>query len=462
MGVNMGGRLVAVGVLAAACVVGAAVPAGSQRRAVEPCPSEAGVRFHTDRASPGYTLLAPYEQQYTYLVDLEGKVVHQWRTSTRPGNSQVLTERGELVRAGNLEIDSGEFKNGKGAGGRLEGLSWEGRLLWRREFASDRQMQHHQIDVMPNGHVLAIVWERIPGDEVLAAGRDADRLPHLELWPDTIVEYDPVTDRVVWRWRVWDHIVQDRDPNKPNYAEDVSTRPERININYFRGAKDSTRDFNHVNAVDYNAERDEIVVSSRTFSELWVIDHSTTTAEAAGPAGDVLFRWGNPAAYGDDLAERTLFAQHDTEWIAPGSPGEGNIILFNNGIRGRTFSTVDEVVPELDRAGNYVRDPDGGFAGSIRRVYPKLADEEQGEFSAIVSSAQRLPNGDTLIGYGTQGRAVEVDPDAEIVWDYENPYCAFRPGSTRRSSGGFPVSPNWFFQVDRYPTDYPGLAQLER
>jgi hypothetical protein len=455
------GRLAVACTLATALVVGAAGPGAARRRGVETCPEDIGVRVNDERASPGYVLLAPYEQQYTYLVDLDGRVPHQWRTSTRPGNSQVLTERGELVRAGNLEIDSGEFKNGHGAGGRLEALSWDGQTLWQRDFANDRHMQHHQIDVMPNGHVLAILWERISGPEVLAAGRDPDRLPHRELWPDKIIEYDPVTDRVVWQWRVWDHLVQDRDPSKPNYVEDVSARPERIDLNYFRNNRDGTRDFNHLNAVDYNPERDEIVLSSRTFSELWVIDHATTTAQAKGPAGDLLFRWGNPAAHGDEREKRTLFAQHDTEWIDPGMPGEGHLILFNNGIEGRRFSTVDEVVPELDDEGDYGRDPDGGFAGSIRRVYPKPADEEQGEFSAIVSSAQRLPNGDTLIGYGTQGRVLEVTPDAEIVWDYENPYCAFRPGTTRSSAGGFPVSPNWFFQVDRYSPDYPGLARLD-
>jgi hypothetical protein len=143
-------------------------------------------------------------------------------------------------------------------------------------------------------------------------------------------------------------------------------------------------------------------------------------------------------------------------------PGEGHLILFNNGIRERPFSSVDEVVPELDADGDYVRDPKGGFAGKIARVYPKSRAADEGEFSAIVSSAQRLPNGDTLIGYGTEGRVLEVTSNGEVAWDYENPYCALRPNSTKRTSGGFAVSQNWFFEVERYPPDFPGFAGREK
>jgi hypothetical protein len=426
-------------------------------------PVESGVHTNEDGTSKGYLLLAPLEQQYTYLVDLDGRVAKQWRTSTRPGTSQQLTDRGELVRGGNLEL-RGAFARGQGAGGRIEALSWEGRLLWQRDFADDTQMQHHEIDVMPNGHVLAIVWERITKDEALAAGRDPKLLPDDELWPDKIVEYDPATDQVVWEWRVWDHLVQDRDPAKPNYVDDVSTRPERIDLNYVLDEDvPGQADWNHFNGIDYSPERDEIVVSPRSFSELWVIDHATTTEEAAGPAGDLQFRYGNPATYGDTKAKRTLFFQHDTEWIEPGLRGEGSILTFSNGApKVREYSSVEEVVPELDADGSYVRDPDGGFAADLRRIYPRKGQDDEGEFAAIVSSAQRLPNGNTLIGYGPHGRVLEVTPKGDVVWDYVNPYTAVRPFSPRNSGAGFPIRPNWFFQVDRYASDHPAFAGKEQ
>ena len=246
--------------------------------------------------------------------------------------------------------------------------------------------------------------------------------------------------------------------------EDVSTRPDRIDLNYvLEEDVPGQPDWNHLNGVNYNAERDEIVLSSRSFSELWVIDHGTTTDEAKGAAGDLKFRYGNPAAYGDDETERQLLFQHDAEWIEPGLRGEGNILVFSNGDPDeRDFSSVEEVVPELGPNGEYVRDEaNGGFSANIKRVYPKSEADDEGEFAAIVSGAQRLPNGNTLIGYGPQGRVIEVTPKGKIVWDFENPYSALRPFSPRNSGAGLPIDPNWFFQVSKYAPDFPGFAGRE-
>ncbi|MCG8124292.1 MAG: arylsulfotransferase (ASST), partial [Candidatus Thiodiazotropha taylori] len=99
------------------------------------------------------------------------------------------------------------------------------------------------------------------------------------------------------------------------------------------------------------------------FSEIWVIDHSTTTAEAAGHSGgasgkggDLLYRWGNPQAYDAGTAdEQMLFVPHDGEWIEAGYPGAGNIIIFNNG-GGRpegNYSSIDEITPPLEADNRY-------------------------------------------------------------------------------------------------------------
>ena len=78
----------------------------------------------------------------------------------------------------------------------------------------------------------------------------------------------------------------------------------------------------HANGIDYNADLDQIVLSFREVSEFWVIDHNTTTEEAAGPAGDLLYRWGNPEAYDRGKpADRQLFFQHDAKWVPDGTPG---------------------------------------------------------------------------------------------------------------------------------------------
>ena len=97
----------------------------------------------------------------------------------------------------------------------------------------------------------------------------------------------------------------------------------------------------HTNSVAYNPELDQIMLSIHEFSEVWIIDHGTTTAEAAshsggrrGKGGDLLYRWGNPRAYrtGSNVDQR-LFAQHCAHWIPAGLPGAGHMLVFNNGNR---------------------------------------------------------------------------------------------------------------------------------
>src|ERR671919_2318454 len=93
-------------------------------------------------ASAGYTLYSPLEMERAYLVDLDGKVAHSWRHDTQPGLNQYLLEDGTLVRAGRLKL-KGPFADAKGQGGRVEAVDWDGNLLWRFDYASDKGMHHH-------------------------------------------------------------------------------------------------------------------------------------------------------------------------------------------------------------------------------------------------------------------------------------------------------------------------------
>ncbi len=117
----------------------------------------------------------------------------------------------------------------------------------------------------------------------------------------------------MWEWHVWDHLIQDFDDKKANYGN-VGMHPERVDLNY---AKNGNADWLHFNSLDYHPGLDQILVSSPFFNEIWVIDHSTTTAEAAGSqgglrgrGGDLIYRWGNPAAYRAGTAEE-IFGQID-------------------------------------------------------------------------------------------------------------------------------------------------------
>jgi Arylsulfotransferase (ASST) len=447
------GALVAVvlGALALGTLGGAAGNAGESGNG-----KPRGLVVHKAASAPGSTLFAPLELERTYLIDERGRVVHTWKTSTRPGLSQYLLPNGHLLRAGNLELKNA-FKTGAGAGGRIEELDWDGNVVWRFDDAGDRVMQHHDIEPMPNGNVLIVAWERKNAAEALAAGRLPELLPDGEVWPDTVVEYSPSEGRIVWEWHVWDHLVQDVDATKANFG-DVQAHPEKIDANHVLEGNNGDEDWNHVNGVDYNAERDEIMISSRSFSEFWIVDHAPTTEAAKGAAGDLLFRYGNPATIGAK-GRRTLFVQHEAAWIPEGVPGAGNVLVFNNGLpETRAFSTVDQITPALVD-GEYVRNDDGTSSATISRVYPKRSADKF--FAAIISGAERLPNGNTLITDGTHGRILETTPAGAVVWEYENPYYRVRPDTPKESGGGEPIFPWWMFRSSRYAPDYPGLALLQ-
>jgi hypothetical protein len=196
--------------------------------------------------------------------------------------------------------------------------------------------------------------------------------------------------------------------------------------------------------VAYNPQFDQLMISVHEFSEIWIIDHSTTTAEAAGHSGgrsgkggDLLYRWGNPAAYrAGGAADQRLFAQHHAQWIAKGLPGEGHLLLFNNG-NGRpegVYSTVDEIVPPADAEGHYHREPGKKF-GPEAAAWSFAAPNKTEFYSNFISGTQRLPNGNTLICSGASGILFEVTPEKEVVWHYANPTQAGRGGGRGRRGG---------------------------
>lgn len=247
-----------------------------------------------------------------------------------------MLPNGHLLRA--APIKTGGI--GGGEGGRIEEYDWEGNLVWSYNCADSKKTMHHDIEPLPNGNVLALVVEYKSNAECAAAGFDTRGLRDGHLMPEYVIEIEKVGKtggKIVWEWHVWDHLIQDNDPKKPNYGK-PSEHPERISVEV--NGHGNKAFWNHANSIDYSTERDEIMISARGCSELWVIDHSTTTKEAAGrtggrrgKGGDLVYRWGNPAAYTLGTArERRLFQQHDCQWIAPGRPGAGNILVYNNGL----------------------------------------------------------------------------------------------------------------------------------
>jgi hypothetical protein len=252
------------------------------------------------------------------------------------------------------------------------------------------------------------------------------------MWPTLIVEVEPVGPTggdIVWEWHLWDHLVQDADPTKDNYGA-VADHPELVDVNYGNIGGPSSGDWLHANAIDYHPEFDQIVFSSRSLDEVYVIDHSTTTEEAAGHTGgnsgmggDILYRWGNPQVYDrGSESDRVFYVVHGVNWIGSGLPGEGNILAFNNGDRpgmSNDYSSVYEIVPPVDEYGNYSIEPDAAFGPSA----PVWTYGAPGEFYAGASQcgAYRLPNGNTLVCQAQGGYLFEVSESGTTVWEYDHP-----------------------------------------
>ena len=357
---------------------------------------------------------------------------------------------------------------GRGAAGRVEVVDWDGTVLWDYVYAGPGYMGHNDVEPLPDGNVLMIAWELKSDAEAIAAGRDPTTMEDGMLWPDHLIELQPDGAggaTIVWEWHVWDHLIQDFDPAITATYGVVADHPELIDLN---ARKDDDMDWTHFNAVDYNAELDQILVSVRSFSEVWVIDHSTTTAEAAGHSGgrqgkggDLLYRWGNPVMYQHgSAADRQSFFQHDGQWVGPGLPGAGNILLFNNGPRPgpQFYSTAHELTPPVDGFGAYAYTPGMAYEPALPTWV--FQDSPPGAFWAqFLSGVQRLPNGNTLLCSGPNGRFFEVRPDGTKVWEYINPVTDLG----RLVQGDTP--PRWTFgttnllhRATRFAADHPAFA----
>jgi hypothetical protein len=422
-----------------------APPAGD-----EPCDAaDAGASFGLldcdDGGAAGAVLIAPNSSRSAVLIDRGGRVLHTWESGWTPGMATVLGPDGTLVRAGRggagLQEDLGGLP---GAGGILEQRSWDGDVEWSWPLAGPAHLAHHDVQLLPDGHVLALVWEVASRPEAIALGRDPDALAPRGLLFDSIHEIDPATGETVWRWSSRDHLVQDFDPAAPDFGAPVDA-PGRIDLN---AAASNQRDWLHFNGLDHDPATDLIVLSVHGLDEIWVLDHGVPAEQTAGPRGDLLFRWGRPGIWGGQ-GEQELFGQHDPTWV-----GGDRVLVFDNGV-GRPaglYSRLVEVeIPFADGRPVLARadEPPEGPAWTWTAPTPS-------DFVApMISGAQRLPSGRTLVTNGPQGRVFELDTDGEIVWDYVNPLTADGArGAYDEGAGGG----NAVFAARAYAADGPELG----
>jgi len=387
----------------------------------------------------GYTLFTPQTGigggATTYLMDNDYTIIQSWQHSNGPASMPYLVSGDEPGWENTLliypyRVDNPTMESG-GVGGAVQCLTFEGELVWEYVLSNSNFQHHHDVEPLPNGNVLLIAWEKKSAAEGYAMGREVINNPLNQMWSSAIFEIQPNgsgSAEVVWEWHLWDHLVQDYCADCPNYAT-ISNHPELFNIN--NGAVGTTgtpgganADWIHINAIDYHEEWDQIVFSSRFQSEIFVIDHSTTTEEAAGHSGgnygkggDFLYRWGNPQNYnrGQDT-DQIISDQHSINWIPYAFPGENNFILFNNYHNGSGpwgESAVLEFVPPVDTDGNYTIEEGEPYGPDN---YSWSYDEDI--FSAMQGGSFRLPNGNTLITDCDSAHILEVTSEGEIVWEY--------------------------------------------
>jgi len=408
----------------------------------------------------GYTLIYPHNQPNVYLLNNCGEIVHSWtdEDNFRPGNTAYLRDDGTLVKTKRGATSNLDPIWAGGGGAIVEIRSWDNELLWSYELNTELERLHHDIEPLPNGNILMIAWESITMDAAVEAGRNPETLSQGELWPEKIIEIDPETDNIVWEWHVMDHIIQDFDATKENFG-DIADHPELVDINY--DTNDGKSDWLHVNSIDYNPLIDHIMISVPQFDEIWIIDHSTSTEEAAGHfggsanhGGDLIYRVGNPKTHDKgDSTDQILFYQHDAHWvnefISFSNPKFGHIVAFNNRI-GADFSTMETFESSYDM---YTLDyqqangtwPPFEFTNTITHPEPTAF------YSTGLSSVQLLPNGNTLGCSGRQGYIIELNSEGELVWEYKTPLIA---GQAATQGDSLSLNNNLTFRAFKYPIDY--------
>jgi len=439
-----------------------------------------------EKAFAGYTLFGVGSR--TYLLDLDGQVVHTWPIGTNPH----LLDNGNILDAS--KDDPSGFQG-------FKEVDWDGKTVWEYTEKREGYAPHHDWVRIFNKKLnapttLYIANKTITSEQAIAAGSDPKKGSVEGGQMDTVVEVD-MQGNVVWEWGFFDHVVQDVDPAKPNYVgtgKTIANYPGRININM--PGKPLRRDWLHCNSLDYNAQSGHIAINS-VQGELYVIDHDGTfvtgdakasIAKAASPAGDFLYRFGDPARYaqGDppkvlenwDSAtsgHKQMGGSHDVSWIPAGLPGAGHLMVFNNGqyLYQRTpQSSVLEINPFLDANGNdtgkYVNPPDAGYRResydkdthnqprqiSKQVVWSYQSVNSHGFFSHIGSSGQRLPNGGTFVCSDTEGHFFEITADGKLAWEYINPVT--RDGAVKTLGDVLPMA-NSAFRAYRYATNHPAF-----
>lgn len=359
-----------------------------------------------------YTLYSTGSSTTAYLIDTNNTNYHTWTGLTgQTAYSNYMLPGGVLLRT--VKTTNSTFSGG-GMAGRVQKVDWNGTILWDYTYSTTTVCTHHDICAMPNGNVLLIAYESKTGTQSSAAGSNYAGT----LWPDHVIEVQPTgttTGTIVWEWHLWDHLCQDDNASGGNYVTSVADHPELYDINAVT-LNSMNKDFWHMNGIDYNPILDQIVVSAHNTNEFYVIDHSTTTAEAAshsggrgGRGGDFLYRWGDPSRY-DQSGSANFNVLHDAHWIPQGVPNAGRLVALNNKGISSTQSCVDMIDPPYSGF-NYSYTANTAW---LPATYTFRQNCTGG--TTNMGNSQQLPNGNMLICLALSGVMYEIDSNGTQLW----------------------------------------------
>jgi hypothetical protein len=384
-----------------------------------------GTVVDSSNPTAGYVLFAPQSSNTVYLIDKTGKVYNQW-PGIYNGLNAYLLPNGNL-----LHTETMPNRPGSDPGGMIVMSDWNNNTLWSKTINSATHQQSHDVYPMPNGDVLAAVWEYIPA--TIASKKRTSCPADSGLWSGMIMQLHPSGDtaKVVWQWRFWDHLL--------GATDSASAYPQLLNANFIgtpMSASSDTVDWIHMNALAYNPALDQVMISSRNLNEIYIIDHSTTTAEAAshkggkcGKGGDFLYRWGNPIAYGQN-APQQFFGQHSPYWLDTINQSATQILINNDGFVGVFHSNpcMDTSHPKAT-AFNIIESPYDSTTGRYGIAPNTICGPASPSWTDTVpapaywneyeGNAQLLSSNNLLVCAAMNGIFYELDTtNNSVVWQY--------------------------------------------
>lgn len=374
----------------------------------------------------GFALYNSINNKTAYLIDKDGNIAHRWNCDLEGNYTVLLKENGNIVRGA---IKNNNIIRGAAVGGILQELDKDANVVWEFQYSDATKVQHHDITLMPQGGVLFTAWEVKDRAELFVLGYDGNSN---EKYPTHFVEIRQIpgtnTAEIVWEWHIIDHMVQNVNNTLTNFGK-IEDNPHLMDINIEANSFGGDGDWFHVNGVDYSEELDLITFSSRFLSEIFVIDHSTTTAEAAshsggnsGMGGDFLYRWGNPQNYNTPGNRRISGPCHDARFIPDDGRFRGGFIQFFNNSGPAGISTVSAIDPPYNGK-TFDRTLGEAFEPQIEDFSHTTRGLARGQ-----SASDAMPNGNTFVNMSA-GFMYEVDTNDNVVWQYsEGPAKAFRYG----------------------------------